>query len=72
MALKLMLQQVLPGLRCFFAVDDLEDISQLDDIQRNRIRSMLESALGFHLSAGARGHGVDIPGHLSQLRSINE
>ena len=43
MAVKSLLEHVLPGLRCFFAVDDLVDISQLNEIQRERVRCMVST-----------------------------
>ena len=46
MALKAMLQAALPGLRCFFAVDDLIDISLLADIQRNCVSCMVSILTG--------------------------
>ena len=46
MALKTMLQTALPGLRCFFAVDNLTDISLLADIQRNRVLCMVSILTG--------------------------
>ena len=50
-ALKDRLQLVLPGLRCWFAVDDLIDISQLDEIQRQRVNGMIAILTG-HVEDG--------------------
>ena len=57
MALKTMLQAALPGLRCFFAVDNLTDISRLADIQRNNVRCMVSILTGHtDTTAGEHSH----------------
>ena len=56
MAIKSMLQTALPGLRCFFAVDDLSDISQLEEIQRNRVGCMVSLLTGHVDHTGEHSH----------------
>jgi hypothetical protein len=56
MAIKTMLQHALPGLRCFFAVDNLTDISLLGEIQRNRVRCMVSLLTGHTDDTGEHSH----------------